>query len=61
MEVLAPCSIGQEADRQPGLRASTVHLAGCALHAEAYIFIANLSGSLEKLTQPKKTLKNPAE
>lgn len=61
MEVLAHCSIGHGADRQPGLGASTVHLAGCALHAEAYIFIANLSGGLEKLTQPKKALENPAE
>lgn len=61
MEVLAPCSFGQGADRKPGLRASSMHLAACALDAEAYIFIANLSGSLEKLTQPKKTLENPAE
>lgn len=59
--VLAPCGIRQGAERQPGLRASTLHLAGCALDAEAYVFIANLSGSLEKLTQPKKTLENPAE
>lgn len=61
MEGLAPCSIGQGAVRQPGLRASTVHLAECALDAEAYIFIADLSGSLEKLMQPKKTLESPAE
>lgn len=60
-DLLASSSSRQGPGKQPGVRVSTVHVAGCALDAEAYIFIANLSGNLEKLTQPKKTLENPAE
>lgn len=58
MEVLAPCSIGQGADRQPGLRASTVHLAGCALDAGIY-FHSKSKWQFRKVDAAKENLGKP--
>lgn len=52
-------SMGIQQHGVPGPVACTMCLAECTGRTEVHVCIVDLSGSLERLTQPKKTLENP--